>query len=71
MLYAPDFIANAGGLINIAVELEGYDPRAARRRVGEIEETMAGGARSRGRGRRDAARVAPHALARARLRAGR
>ena len=40
ILYAPDFIANAGGLINIAVELEGYDPARARRRVGEIEQTM-------------------------------
>jgi leucine dehydrogenase len=41
ILYAPDFIANAGGLINIAVELEGYEPRRARRRVAAIEETMA------------------------------
>jgi leucine dehydrogenase len=40
ILYAPDFIANAGGLINIAVELEGYDAARARRRVGEIERTM-------------------------------
>ncbi len=41
VLYAPDFITSAGGLINIAVELEGYSPALARRRVGEIEETMA------------------------------
>jgi leucine dehydrogenase len=40
ILYAPDFIANAGGLINIAVELEGYDPARARRRVAGIERTM-------------------------------
>ena len=40
ILYAPDFIANAGGLINIAVELEGYDPARARRRVAVIERTM-------------------------------
>jgi leucine dehydrogenase len=41
ILYAPDFIANAGGLINIVVELEGrYDPALARRRVAAIEETM-------------------------------
>ena len=40
ILYAPDFIANAGGLINIAVELDGYDAAVARRRVGAIEQTM-------------------------------
>lgn len=40
VLFAPDFIASAGGLINIAVELEGYDPARARRRVAGIEETM-------------------------------
>jgi len=40
ILYAPDFIANAGGLINIAVELEGYDAARARRRVAGIEQTM-------------------------------
>ena len=41
ILYAPDFIANAGGLINVALELEGYDAARARRRVAAIEETMA------------------------------
>jgi leucine dehydrogenase len=42
ILYAPDFIANAGGLVNIAVELEGrYDPARARRRVAAIERTTA------------------------------
>jgi leucine dehydrogenase len=42
ILYAPDFIANAGGLINVATELdpEGYDPGRTRRRVLGIEETM-------------------------------
>jgi leucine dehydrogenase len=40
ILFAPDFIASAGGLINIAVELEGYDAALARRRVSGIEETM-------------------------------
>ena len=40
VLYGPDFIANAGGLINIAVEIEGYEPAVARRRVAEIGETM-------------------------------
>jgi leucine dehydrogenase len=42
VLYAPDFIANAGGLINVALELEGYDPRRARRRAAAIEQTMGG-----------------------------
>jgi leucine dehydrogenase len=42
ILYAPDFIANAGGLINVATELdpEGYDPARVRRRVLGIEETI-------------------------------
>jgi leucine dehydrogenase len=43
ILWAPDFVANAGGLINIAVELsaEGYSPAAARRRVRGIGDTLA------------------------------
>jgi len=42
ILWAPDFVANAGGIINIAVELEpdGYDPGRARRRVREIGDTL-------------------------------
>jgi len=42
ILYAPDFVANAGGIINISVELEpgGYDPDEATRRVATIEDTM-------------------------------
>lgn len=30
IVYAPDYVVNAGGLINVAVEHEGYDPRRAR-----------------------------------------
>lgn len=41
VLYAPDFVANAGGIINIAEELTGYDARRARGRVAGIEQTMA------------------------------
>jgi leucine dehydrogenase len=41
ILYAPDFVANAGGLINIAVEREGYDAAKAKRLAAGIEETMA------------------------------
>ena len=40
ILFGPDFVANAGGLINIAVELEGYDRGRARRRVLRIGDTM-------------------------------
>jgi leucine dehydrogenase len=40
ILWAPDFVANAGGLINIAAEIGGYDPVAARARVRRIGETL-------------------------------
>jgi leucine dehydrogenase len=40
ILWAPDFVANAGGLINIACEQDGYDPGVARRRVGAIADTL-------------------------------
>jgi leucine dehydrogenase len=42
ILYAPDYIVNAGGLINISVEFDegGYDAAVARRRVDGIEATM-------------------------------
>ena len=41
VLYAPDFIVNAGGLINVWIELGGYDAERARARVAEIEATTA------------------------------
>jgi leucine dehydrogenase len=42
ILWAPDFVANAGGLINISAEFEpaGYDPAVARRRVRDIAQTL-------------------------------
>jgi len=42
VLWAPDFVANAGGIINIAVEFDrgGYDPARARKRVRGIGDTM-------------------------------
>ncbi|HEU4978424.1 MAG TPA: Glu/Leu/Phe/Val dehydrogenase dimerization domain-containing protein [Solirubrobacteraceae bacterium] len=42
ILWAPDFVANAGGIINISVELErgGYDPGRARERVQGIGDTI-------------------------------
>src|SRR6266536_3556305 len=33
ILYAPDYVINAGGLINVADELRGYSPERARARV--------------------------------------
>ena len=43
VVYAPDFVANAGGVINVAAELEpgGYDPERTRVRVAQIEDLMA------------------------------
>ncbi len=40
ILWAPDFVVNAGGLINIAEELGGYDATVARRRVGGVADTL-------------------------------
>lgn len=40
ILYVPDYIANAGGVINIAEELGGYDRRRAFERVAGIEQTV-------------------------------
>jgi leucine dehydrogenase len=42
ILWGPDFVVNAGGIINISVELEpgGYDPRRARTRVLGIADTL-------------------------------
>ena len=56
VLWAPDFVANAGGIINISVELEpgGYDPRLARERVARDRRHAALDLRRGGR-RHDAA----------------
>jgi leucine dehydrogenase len=42
IVWAPDFVANAGGIINIAVEQEpgGYDPELAAQRVRGIGDTL-------------------------------
>jgi len=40
ILWAPDFVVNAGGLINIAEEFGGYGSAAARRRVLRIGDTL-------------------------------
>jgi glutamate dehydrogenase/leucine dehydrogenase len=39
VLYVPDYLANAGGIINIAEEPGGYDLMRARRAVERIRET--------------------------------
>jgi leucine dehydrogenase len=40
ILYAPDYVINAGGLINVADELEGYNERRAKGRVMRIEDSV-------------------------------
>ena len=40
VLWAPDFVVNAGGVINIAEEIGGYEPASARHRVSSIGDTL-------------------------------
>jgi leucine dehydrogenase len=40
ILWAPDFVVNAGGIINIVEELDEYNPATARRRVRRIADTL-------------------------------
>ncbi|MGE0172869.1 MAG: Glu/Leu/Phe/Val dehydrogenase [Oligoflexales bacterium] len=40
ILYAPDYVINAGGLINVYEELRGYDPAAAKERCSGIFDTL-------------------------------
>ena len=40
IVYVPDFIINAGGVINLAVEVDGYDEEIARERVAHIYDTV-------------------------------
>jgi leucine dehydrogenase len=40
ILYAPDYVINAGGLINVADELEGYNRERARKRVMRIRDSV-------------------------------
>src|SRR3712207_6098832 len=40
ILYAPDYVINAGGLINVADELEGYNRTRATRRVARIYDSV-------------------------------
>jgi leucine dehydrogenase len=42
ILYAPDFVINAGGIINAAIEFDpkGYDPKIARDKVNHIYDSL-------------------------------
>ena len=40
MLYAPDYVVNAGGVINIAEEKGGYDRARAEERIRGIHDTV-------------------------------
>ncbi|HTR51815.1 MAG TPA: Glu/Leu/Phe/Val dehydrogenase dimerization domain-containing protein [Kofleriaceae bacterium] len=40
ILYAPDYAINAGGLVNVAQEVKGYDAKAARERTLKIYDTI-------------------------------
>lgn len=40
ILYAPDYVINAGGLINVADELEGYNERRATKRIMRIRDSV-------------------------------
>jgi leucine dehydrogenase len=40
ILYAPDYVINAGGLINVYGELNDWSPDQARRKAGEIYDTL-------------------------------
>jgi leucine dehydrogenase len=41
ILYAPDFIANAGGLIQVADEIHGYNPERVRHQIESIATVLA------------------------------
>jgi leucine dehydrogenase len=42
ILYAPDFVVNAGGLLNVSIELnkEGYDPKEAKEKIDKIYDVL-------------------------------
>ncbi len=40
ILYAPDYIINAGGLINVTEEIYGYDAERARRKTSAIKDVL-------------------------------
>lgn len=40
VLYAPDYVANAGGLMNVFVELEGYSPDRALDKTAQVYDSL-------------------------------
>jgi leucine dehydrogenase len=40
ILYAPDYAINAGGLVNVAQEVKGYDAKISRERTLKIYDTI-------------------------------
>ncbi|MGI9627684.1 MAG: Leu/Phe/Val dehydrogenase [Longimicrobiales bacterium] len=40
ILYAPDYVINAGGLVNVYGELQGWDPERSKRKAGDIYNTL-------------------------------
>ncbi|HSG48409.1 MAG TPA: hypothetical protein VLA43_11390, partial [Longimicrobiales bacterium] len=40
ILYAPDYVINAGGLINVYGELQEWSPERSKRKAGEIYTTL-------------------------------
>jgi leucine dehydrogenase len=40
ILYAPDYVINAGGLINVYGELEDWSPERSKRKAGDIYNTL-------------------------------
>ena len=40
ILYAPDYVINAGGLINVYGEIEGWSPERSKRKAGDIYSTL-------------------------------
>src|SRR6266516_2373277 len=40
LTYAPDYVINAGGLVNVNAELEGWTMERARNKAGEISDTI-------------------------------
>ncbi len=67
VLYAPDFIANAGGLIHVYMEIKGYSEGRAIALAEGIEDTLGRRARARRRARELSPLDAARELARERL----
>ena len=40
IIYAPDYVINSGGLINVSAEVEGWDLERSHRKASEIYDTI-------------------------------